>query len=166
MDGLELTRWIRQQAGRQQPRIVMLTASAFEEERQQALAAGADDFLRKPIEADKLFVVLEQQLKLNFVRREVLHAGSAAPPAAQLLPSELACMPEQQRAALLLAVRELDSSKAGAILQQLGPTCAALAPRLQAMLDHHQYRQLWQLLQPAPLDGAAELLAPVVPVDR
>ncbi len=77
IDGLELTRWIRAQATLRQPRIVMLTASAFEEEKQPALAAGADDFLRKPLEADKLFAPLEQQLALNFVRREVLLAGSA-----------------------------------------------------------------------------------------
>ena len=155
MDGLDLTRWIRAQAGLRQPRIVMLTASAFEEEKQQALAAGADDFLRKPVEADKLFAVLEQQLDLHFVRREVLHAGAPPAPATAPDPAELDCLPAPQRAALLAAVRELDSSKAGAILAALDPGCAALAPRLQAMLDSHQYRQLWQLLQASAPDGAA-----------
>eukprot|EP01032_Pedospumella_encystans_P027865 gene27866-31478_t len=46
MDGLEVTRQVREQPGLKQPRIVILTASAFEEERREALQSGADDFLR------------------------------------------------------------------------------------------------------------------------
>ncbi|HZV64555.1 MAG TPA: ATP-binding protein, partial [Telluria sp.] len=66
MDGLELTRRIRARSDLPQPKIVMLTASAFEEERQQALASGADAFMRKPLEQDTLFEVLGQQLGLHF----------------------------------------------------------------------------------------------------
>ena len=153
MDGLELTRWIRSRSGIRQPRIVILTASAFEEERLQALSAGADDFLRKPVESDKLFAVLEQQLNLRFVRREVLHEAGAAACAAALTGSDLAALPPAVRAALMLAVRELDSSKAGVILAALAPQYEALAAAVRAMLDAHQYRPLWQLLQQAEMHG-------------
>ena len=74
MDGLALTRWLRAQPALVQPRLVIMTASAFEEEKQEALAAGADGFLRKPIEQEHLFAMLEQQLGVRFQRT------AAAPP--------------------------------------------------------------------------------------
>ncbi|WP_317205180.1 response regulator, partial [Janthinobacterium sp.] len=75
LDGLEATRRVRADAALAQPRVVMLTASAFEEEKQAALAAGADEFLRKPVEQEQLYAALERQLQLRFPRL----AASAAP---------------------------------------------------------------------------------------
>lgn len=50
MDGLEATRQIKAQCPSLP--IVALTANAFDSDRQQALAAGCDEFLTKPINAD------------------------------------------------------------------------------------------------------------------
>jgi signal transduction histidine kinase/ActR/RegA family two-component response regulator len=67
LDGLEATRRLRADHSLPQPRVVLLTASAFGGERQQAQAAGADDFLHKPVEQDKLFRMLQQQLGVQYV---------------------------------------------------------------------------------------------------
>jgi CheY-like chemotaxis protein len=70
IDGLEATRRIRElEQGRRTP-IVALTANALTEGREQALAAGMDDFLVKPLDREHLERVLD------------LIAGSAAPVAA------------------------------------------------------------------------------------
>ena len=53
MDGLEATRLIRS-CGMHQPRIIALTANAFESDRRACLDAGMDDFLAKPIDARQL----------------------------------------------------------------------------------------------------------------
>ncbi|MDP3289676.1 MAG: response regulator, partial [Methyloversatilis sp.] len=58
MDGLEATRTIRAHAGAQ-PRIIALTANAFEFDRRKCLDAGMDDFLAKPIN----FAQLMEKLK-------------------------------------------------------------------------------------------------------
>ena len=61
MDGLEAMRRIRaaeQQRGASPIRIVALSANAFAEDRAQALAAGADDFLTKPFDINDLAAVL------------------------------------------------------------------------------------------------------------
>ena len=50
MDGLEATKIIKKEMP-DMP-IIALTANAFESDREQALAAGCDDFLSKPVNAD------------------------------------------------------------------------------------------------------------------
>ena len=55
MDGLEATRRIRALPGHpHRPWIIAVTAGAFEEDRLNALAAGMDDFLNKPLNAELL----------------------------------------------------------------------------------------------------------------
>jgi CheY-like chemotaxis protein len=66
LDGVDATRRLRADSSLPQPCVVLMTASAFGGERQQALAAGADDFLHKPVEQDKLFRILQQQLAVQY----------------------------------------------------------------------------------------------------
>ncbi|MBL9200525.1 MAG: response regulator [Opitutaceae bacterium] len=55
MDGLEATRRIRALTGSaHRPWIIAITAGAFEEDRLNALGAGMNDFLNKPLNADLL----------------------------------------------------------------------------------------------------------------
>ncbi len=60
MDGLEATRQIRTQAA--ELPIVALTANAFDSDRQQALQAGCNDFLPKPINAEKCLQTIEKYI--------------------------------------------------------------------------------------------------------
>ncbi len=64
MDGLEATRRIvRQRSSNGRPIIVAMTASALEQDRQQCLEAGMDDYLSKPIQIDKIVAILEKVRK-------------------------------------------------------------------------------------------------------
>jgi CheY-like chemotaxis protein len=66
LDGYATTMQIRHwEDEKSRPRhpIIALTADAFEEHRQQCLAAGMDDFLTKPIAMDQLTQVLGRWLK-------------------------------------------------------------------------------------------------------
>ena len=58
MSGYEATRALRRLAAGQVVPIIALTAAALVSEREQALADGMDDFLTKPIDADKLSAAL------------------------------------------------------------------------------------------------------------
>ena len=59
MDGLEATRTIRSR-NRTQPVIIALTADAQEEDRQDCLTAGMDDYISKPLQLDKLINMLRK----------------------------------------------------------------------------------------------------------
>jgi len=62
MDGLEATRRIRQ-GDFHQPRIVALTASAFDQDRKACLDAGMDEFLMKPVAVGSLAGALERSAR-------------------------------------------------------------------------------------------------------
>jgi len=70
MDGYEATKQIKAHPLGETTVIIALTASAFEEERKCILAAGCDDFMPKPFEANILFAKMEEFLGIRYVYEE------------------------------------------------------------------------------------------------
>ena len=66
MSGTDAARRIRELPGGQKVKIAAMTASAFASEREEVLAAGMDDFVRKPYHADKIFDCMVRQLGVRF----------------------------------------------------------------------------------------------------
>ena len=66
LDGYAATRQIKAQPLGQTTVIIALTASAFEEERALALAAGCDDFIRKPCRAAEIFEKMADYLGVRY----------------------------------------------------------------------------------------------------
>ena len=62
MDGLEAIKWIRSNHSTDVP-IIALTALAMTGDREKCLAAGANDYLSKPIKLKQLATVIQQFLE-------------------------------------------------------------------------------------------------------
>jgi signal transduction histidine kinase/ActR/RegA family two-component response regulator len=69
MDGWEATRRIRQLPGFEQVPVIVVSASAGQEEYQQSSAAGASGFLPKPIDHNLLLQMIGEQLGLRWSYR-------------------------------------------------------------------------------------------------
>ncbi len=63
MGGLEATAHLRRMPSYGSTPIIAMTANAFDEDRNQCLAAGMNDFISKPIDPEKLFSIILQWLR-------------------------------------------------------------------------------------------------------
>ncbi|MES2150321.1 MAG: transporter substrate-binding domain-containing protein [Pseudomonadota bacterium] len=148
MDGLEATRRIRGLEGGRAVKIVAVTASAFEDERAHVMAAGMDDFIRKPYRPDDIFDCLTRQLGLEFVRAApVSPAGHAANAALQA--EDLAVLPSELRAELRGAVVALDQGHLAALVEALASEHPTLAAAIVRMTVANRFRELCELLDAA-----------------
>jgi CheY-like chemotaxis protein len=78
MDGFELIRRLRQSSQTQAIPIVASSASVFHADQCESLAAGADEFLSKPIDVELVMDMLQSLLELEWIYQAV---GSGALPA-------------------------------------------------------------------------------------
>lgn len=66
MDGLEATKRIRAMEAGKSTKVVAITAGIWETECQAILAAGCDDFVRKPYREEEIFEVMARHLGLKY----------------------------------------------------------------------------------------------------
>ncbi len=76
MDGFELITALRNNLN-QRLIIIVSSASVFENDRNNSLAAGGDDFLPKPVQLDKLLKLLEQYLGIEWVNNDILKSENS-----------------------------------------------------------------------------------------
>ena len=147
LDGYGVARRVRaEETGRHTP-IVAVTASALEEQRADVLAAGCDEFLRKPFREAELFQMLGHHLGLEY--RYAEEAVAAVPPPTPVDAARLAALPESLHQQLYEASLTLDIARCSKLADQI----AALDPELSAWLGREiadmRFGSLVDLLQMA-----------------
>lgn len=89
MNGYELLEHLRRSESLKTMRVIVSSASVSEMDRQKSLAAGGDDFLAKPVQAEELFQVLEHHLQLVW-NYEPSHISPIAVPSTRSTPAPIA----------------------------------------------------------------------------
>ena len=136
MDGEEAARRIRQLPGGDKVKIIAVTASAFMEEQQEMLAAGMDDFVRKPYRFDEIYDCLARQLGVRYQYEDVPEVKEAA---VDLTPAMLAVLPEALRRELREALESLETEAISAVIRQVGiydPKLEKALARLALVFDY------------------------------
>ncbi|MCI0491358.1 MAG: response regulator [Planctomycetes bacterium] len=146
LDGIALTKQIRASGDPPQPAIIMLTAHAFDEDRREAIAAGVDDFMSKPIDAEVLYAMIERHTGIHF-RRESSAESSKGQNVVQLTTGDLACLSESTKSTFAEALRELNPTRIREALANVRAENSELADRLETQTEAMQYRQLWQVFE-------------------
>jgi signal transduction histidine kinase/CheY-like chemotaxis protein len=155
MNGYDTTALIRESEGCSAslypPTIVIaLTGHAFEEEREKILAAGCDDFLRKPFQEHEIFNLLQQQLGVRFVYEEEQQvAGRRSQVAGEevLTPEALAALPKEMVTELQQAAEALNVNTANRIIDQIHQHNAPLAEALAELVKNYRFDRLQALLE-------------------
>ena len=137
MDGHEATKRIKAAPQGQQTIIIALTATAFDEDRDQVLAEGCDDFLRKPFREQEIVGKLVQHLGVRFI-----YEGAADEQAKPQQPQEtldLAGLPVAWLADLRQAAIEADADHIAALAEQIRERRPAQASALVELVSNFDY---------------------------
>jgi CheY-like chemotaxis protein len=152
MDGHEATRRIKAQAqagNRSVPVIIALTASAFEEDREVILAAGCDDFIRKPFREHEIFDALHRHLGVRFIYEAVTPAPDAAVSVSpEDLRADVETLPAAWATDLYQAVVALDVDQMLALIVAARPQAPHLADTLAQWVRNFEYKKLLALIAP------------------
>lgn len=65
MDGLKLVSLVRNDPGNKHIPIVIITTEGAQEDRERALALGADDYITKPIQPNRILDVTQRLLNIS-----------------------------------------------------------------------------------------------------
>ena len=143
LDGHEATRRIKATPEGQATVIVAMTASAFEEDRQQMLAEGCDAVVSKPFHQREIVEVLGQFLGVRFLHEE------AAPPVGEQHPAlDLAGLSADWIAALRQAAIEADVARIVALAEGIREQRPELADALEKAAGDYDYEAIFEAIAP------------------
>lgn len=175
MDGYQATRLIREREAKRlqtadvspqsdhqavatyQPvKIVAVTAGAFETDRAEVLAAGCDDFVRKPFRAQDLFACMVKHLGAEF--RYATHETTPVSPRnaddsselCEVTPAMLAQLSQPWQEAFHAAVQRADDDDMLSLLVRIEADQPTLAQALRHLVETFQLEALIALTQSIP----------------
>ena len=141
MDGHEAIRRIRPMAGGREPKIIAVTASAMEENRQALMEIGADDFISKPFREAELLQKIHDHLGLEYVYAD--EPTAAAPEeVVDLTPESLASLPTDLIHLMREAVIGADLDQLLARIQEVEALAPEMARELRCLAEHFEYEKL------------------------
>jgi CheY-like chemotaxis protein/anti-sigma regulatory factor (Ser/Thr protein kinase) len=155
MDGLEAVRRIRALEGGRDVRIATMTASGFDSQRSEVLAAGFDDYVRKPYRPEDIFDCMERRLGVRYRRAEAA-APALGDPAAELKPEALAALPPDLRDELREALTALHVKRVALAVERVAERDAALGAVLARCAKQFAYSVMLRALQDGKQQSSAQ----------
>jgi signal transduction histidine kinase/ActR/RegA family two-component response regulator len=142
LDGFEVVQRLRAAHG-PQPKVVAVSANAFDEARQRALAMGCDSFMTKPVDVEQLLATLAEQLGLVWL---CAHSGVAGEPSETAVAADAGVPPVQRLQELRNSVRSGDVMALGMALDALEAEFPALTAELRGYAERFDLRSVERAL--------------------
>jgi len=150
MDGLDAIRQLRGGPDGALWKIITVSASAYEEDRLQALQAGANDFVAKPVHSEELLLKARRLLGIGGPEpatvAKVVH--SPAGPQATVNLARVGRLPADLRRQLHDVIIYGDYEQVFKLLEQVRALDPILAARLTRMANELDSAGLLRLLEP------------------
>ena len=140
MGGQEALTRILSQRVQGRPKVIAVTASVLDHERQAYIAQGFDDFLGKPLLAATLYACLAEQLGAEFVDAE-------EEPKEETDAWQQATLSEGLRAELGEALRQRSATRLRAAFGQLAAEAPALAGHLEPLMRRYDMEGIRAVLK-------------------
>jgi PAS domain S-box-containing protein len=152
MNGYEATRQIRalEKASADQnklsTKIIALTASVFEEEQSNILAAGCDDLVRKPFQEGDIFEKIAQHLGVKYLYEAATPRSITNPQ--ELTSDQLAALPSSWIQQLYQAALCTDEQAILDLIQQLPESKESIAAPLRDLVNNFRCDRIMNLTKP------------------
>ncbi|MEJ2395480.1 MAG: response regulator [Candidatus Thiodiazotropha sp.] len=143
IDGMEATRRIRELPGGKEVKIVAVTASAFAEQREEMLAVGMDDYVRKPFRATEIYDILSKHLGVKYLYKDTLLAEEQD---VDLTPEMLNGLPERLLGELEESLVSLDAERIHASIERLAEHDETLKEALEGLAGNFDYPAILRAL--------------------
>ncbi len=142
IDGIETTRLLRENHGRESLVIIGISASAFEEDRQRFLSAGANAFIAKPFRDQQLLQLISEQAGLRFETEEPTRAE---PDASNREPIDFSAVPLELISRLDEAAARLDLAAVRDIADHIGRQQPEVSRMLHALAEQFHFDRITEL---------------------
>ena len=150
MDGREAIHRIRSMAGGEGPKIIVVTASAMDENRQALMEIGADDFISKPFREVELFQKIHAHVGVEYLYAE--HPTAERPMEGfELTPESLAGWPSELIDPMREAVVTADLDQLLARIEEVEAREPRIAQALRRLAEGFQYQKLLDLFSAGSL---------------
>ncbi|OUD11671.1 hypothetical protein TPSD3_16585 [Thioflexithrix psekupsensis] len=146
MDGLAAVKILRTFAALKKTKMIMISASAFEQDKKNSLAAGCDDFLAKPVSLDMLLNKVKTALQLEWIYEPILTQQTTQPSITlqhRLNPQQIAILQDKVLCGDITAIIEFADQ-----LMQIDPKQEDVALYLMDAAKHFDMIKIRQLLTP------------------
>ncbi|GGA35707.1 ATP-binding protein [Okeania sp. KiyG1] len=159
MDGYEATKQIRQwESQLDQPfstKIIALTASVFQEKREEVLSSGFDDYMVKPFQEELIWEKMNQYLGVELIyqqsdgandRKRQKTIGDRQQVTSEDLSVILKDMPSEWLSELHKASSELRGKKVMQLIKDIPSEKEAIAAQLKSFAENYQFDRILKLL--------------------
>lgn len=149
MNGYEATKHIRSVTKNQGTVIIAVTASSLEEERSIVLAAGCNDFIRKPYKETDIFGALQNYIQVRFIYDEISTTTTTITKSEpeDLILTALESLPTNLVVNFVQALVALDVELIETFITQIRQLNEPLANAIAAYTTNFQYEQLLYLIK-------------------
>ncbi|HNX27412.1 MAG TPA: response regulator, partial [Phycisphaerae bacterium] len=146
MDGYEAMRKIKDTPNGKNIPVLIVTASAFEENRTDAMGYGAAGFIRKPYNEAEIFDAIRRATGIEYVydKAETFRDIGNYQPS----PQEMADLPERLRDNMRQALHDGDMERMQIFIERVLEKNGMLGSYLASLAEHYEYAALQKLLSP------------------
>jgi len=139
MDGFEASRAIKKILDH--IIIIAITASVFEDKKEQIFEAGCDEFISKPFYHTNIFEIIQRYLDVKYIREEPKKESDDY----ELTKESLISLSDDLQSELKQAIETVDIDKVEKLLKQVYAEDAQLADALKKQIDNFEYDELLKL---------------------
>jgi PAS domain S-box-containing protein len=146
MDGYEAVKQIRQHPKGAEIPIVAITASVFQSQRQEIMAAGCDAMVFKPFQAQEIFEMIEKFLGATYIYAEPDETTTRDDNETELNAAALTALPAELRQDLAETTLVLNQDAILAVVDRIAVEAPQTAEKLRALVMNYEVERIREML--------------------